>query len=287
MRRADEAAESIAILGPDNSLVRSGSAILPIYSLTKTFIAACVVESKLDLSSPVSRWIDHTWVPDGAQMSLAHLLTHTSGIADYFSASSAYSEAIASGEPPWSDDTYANHTLRAQRLFPPGTSFAYSNPGYWLLGQILEKELESDMATIIDTYIAQPLGLGSLHWAQGTFADDLPDYPAEWVWHGLLLASANDVARFMASPMIDALHSQLTEVPGGHPSWRHPHYGLGLMVEPDERFGHNGEGPGFSASCYRFAATGHTLCVLMRISATTPEEAAMRRLLELHGELTS
>ena len=287
MRCADAAKESIAILGANNTVVRSGQAVLPIYSLTKTFIAACVVQSKIDLNTPISRWIDRSWVADGEQISVAHLLSHTSGIADYFSTSKAYSDAVANGDTPWSDETYADHTLRAPRLFATGTNFAYSNPGYWLLGQILVKELASDMASIIDACVAQPLGLESLHWAKGRFANDLPNYPAEWVWHGLLLASADDVARFMASPMIDALREPLTLVPGGHPSWRHPHYGLGLMVEPNERFGHNGEGPGFSASCYRFPTDGHTICVLTRTSADTQEEAAMRRLLELHAEVTS
>ena len=135
---------------------------------------------------------------------------------------------------------------------------------------------------MISRDIAEPLELESLVWAQGLFAEDLPHYPAEWVWHGLLLANANDVARFMASSLVQDLREPLTHVAGKHPGWRDPHYGYGLMVEPGQRFGHNGGGPGFSASCFHFETTGKTLCVLMRSAGSDSAEPAMRQLLELH-----
>jgi len=60
------------------------------------------------------------------------------------------------------------------------------------------------------------------------------------------------------------------------------------MAEPGERFGHNGEGPGYSASAFHFEHSGETICVLMRTEAQPVESSAgstadpaMRRLLEL------
>ena len=299
---ADDAIESVAIFDANNRAIQDGSAVLPIYSLTKTFIAATVIAAKINLSSPISRWFDSHWVPRGADINVAQLLSHQSGIRDYFSGSTAYSEAVArasqtkqqNNQPTktWSDDTYADHTLRQPLWFEPGTSFGYSNPGYWLLVEILQKETDRSLAELINSYISRPLELESVSLAEGLFANDLPHYSAGWVWHGLLLASATDVARFMASPLIEPLRTHLVAVVGDQPGWQKPHYGYGLMVEPGERFGHNGDGPVFSAACYKFQKSGHTLCVLKRTrdldsepDAKEVDGAAMHRLLALHAQL--
>ena len=291
---ADDASESVAILDANNRVIQTGSAVLPIYSLTKTFIAATVVARQIDLRSPISRWFDTHWVPRGADINVAQLLSHQSGIQDYFSASTEYSDAVALATKtkqqtkPWSDDTFADHTLRQPLWFEPGTSFGYSNPGYWLLGQILQKESGRSLAELFDAHISKPLDLESIRLAEGKFANDLPHYSAGWVWHGLLLASATDVARFMASPLIEPLREQLVAVAGDQPGWHKPHYGYGLMVEPGERFGHNGDGPGFSAACYKFQKSGHTLCELQRTGGSDEQDtdgAAMRRLLSLQAQL--
>gem|GEM_PF-4740810 len=92
---ADDAIESIAILDANNRVIQDGSAVLPIYSLTKTFIAATLIAAQIDLSFPISRWFDSHWVPRGADINVAQLLSHQSGIRDYFSGSTAYSEARA------------------------------------------------------------------------------------------------------------------------------------------------------------------------------------------------
>jgi D-alanyl-D-alanine carboxypeptidase len=169
-------------------------------------------------------------------------------------------------------------SVRRALLFEPGHGWSYSNPGYWLLGRIVERESGTALGTAIERLITGPLGLDATRLVHGRFAPDLPDYPAGWVWHGLLLGSAADTARFMASAQIARLARELQPVPGHHPPWRSPHYGLGVMVEPGERYGHNGGGPGYSASCFHFPGTGRTLCVLAR---SDEEDAAMHELLAL------
>jgi len=46
---------------------------------------------------------------------------------------------------------------------------------------------------VIKKYITDPLGLRKTRVAHGIFSDLLPDYPSEWVWHGLLISSAMDM----------------------------------------------------------------------------------------------
>jgi hypothetical protein len=49
------------------------------------------------------------------------------------------------------------------------------------------------------------------------------------------------------------------------------------------RYGHLGGGPGFSAACFRFLASGRTLCVLVQ---SEQEGVAQEHLLALAAEWT-
>ena len=130
-------------------------------------------------------------------------------------------------------------------------------------------------AEAIDRFIAAPLALSSVSVAHGQFADDLPWYPAEWVWHGLIVSTAADVVRFMRSPLLEPLLEQLVSVPVEHPLWTNPCNGYGVMVEPGVRYGHTGGGPNYSAACFHFVETGLTGCVLTQ---SQDEDAAMNEL---------
>lgn len=271
----------LAIREKDGTFSHCDPGVRPLYSLTKTYIAAAIFALDIDISRPVADWISPDWLPRAKDIRVEHLLNHTSGLPDY-GALAAYGQAIADGEAPWSNETFAAHTLHRPLLFEPGSGFSYSNPGYWLLGRILERETETDLASVLNETILVPLALGETRMVSGRFADDLPDYPAEWVWHGLLVGSARDSAEFMASELIAPLRARLTPVPGNHPPWRAPHYGFGLMTEPGELFGHNGGGPGYSAACYRFETDGRTLCLLAR--GATDQEALTRLLAAAAGD---
>ena len=277
MAARGNAAESIALRNRDGQFLLQGDAVLPIYSLTKPFIAAAVLATGIDVSKPISTWLDSDLVPQGNNITVAHLLQHRSGIRDYATLPE-YAAAIGNRESPWTDETFAAHTLRQPLLFAPGTGWAYSNPGFWLLSRIARQVTGMSFAELLDCYVSKPLGLEHTRIAHGRFTEDLPGYPAEWVWHGLLLSSAADVARFMASNQARSLMRDLVPVPVEHPLWHNPHNGYGLMVEPGVRYGHNGEGPHYSASCFHFITSGITACVLTR---SDTEGAAMERVLEL------
>lgn len=275
-----------AILEPNGTFSRNDPGRRPFYSITKTFIAAAIVKLGIDPERPVKDWFSRDWLPQDKDIRVRHLLTHTSGLRDY-GALPDYAQAIEAGDPVWPDRTFAEHTLHRPLLFKPGEQFAYSNPGYWLLKRILELETATDFATAIQSLILKPLSLEQTSVVDGPFADDLPGYPAGWVWHGLLVGSAGDAARFMASELVNPLRALTVPVPGQPTPWQHPHYGLGLMIEPGQHFGHNGGGPGYSAACYQFNASGRTIAVLRQDG---PEEGdrdeAMHDLLQLEAPST-
>ncbi len=253
----------IAIREADGTFSRADPGVRPLYSITKTFIAAAIDALTIDEARPAADWIDDRWLPRGREISIRQLLTHSSGLRDY-GALPAYGQAIERGSPVWSDQTFAEHTLAQPLLFEPGEGFAYSNPGYWLLKRIIEIESGLPLAQALEKLFFEPLQLSSLSVADGLFAGDLPHYPSGWVWHGLLLGSPAEVAEFMASAAVSALNRNAVAVPGRHPGWQSPHYAHGLMTEPGISFGHNGGGPGYSAACHRNLETGRVVSVLAR-----------------------
>lgn len=133
--------------------------VFRIGSTTKLFTATAIMllvdEGKIALDAPVSRYL-----PDAPKqwdkVTIAHLLTHTSGIPN-LTMDSGY----------WRTTARLEHTLdelvapaRTRPLdFAPGSRFVYNNTGYHLLAQILEKVSGSEFFAFLDRRIARPLGL--------------------------------------------------------------------------------------------------------------------------------
>jgi CubicO group peptidase (beta-lactamase class C family) len=139
---------------------------MPIYSIAKTFIASAICLSEIDLQAPITTWIDPSLLPDAADITVHHLLNHSSGLIDY-GGLREYQQAVTEVEPPWSDDEFAARTLQQPLMFTPGTHFAYSNPGYWLLKKILEHEHDKSWAVVLTDLITGPLQLGDTRVVHG------------------------------------------------------------------------------------------------------------------------
>lgn len=118
-----------------------------IASVTKLFTAVAVLQQvdagTLDLDASIGTWVPLAGTEISAQMTLRHLLTHTSGLAD-----DADEEAGESYEALWVDrpnysvtrtadflPQFAHKTARAA----PGADCRYCNVGYILAGLALEE----------------------------------------------------------------------------------------------------------------------------------------------------
>ena len=264
---------SIHIVDKAGTVRKSESLALPIYSVIKPMIARVVIELGIDLDAPVNTWIGSQWLSHPT-IQVKHLLNHSSGLRDHGHLPQ-YKNAIAASRRVWSDEEFARHTLLKPLLFEPGTGFSYSNPGYWLLTRIIENQTGLTLAQALASRLFTPLGMHSARLVNGQFDDALHWYPAEWVWHGLVIADAMDLVRFMRSlPENDHMMNARAVPP--QPPWIDPHYGNGLMIEPGVRFGHNGTGPGFSASCFQSLENGFCGAVIME---SETQDAAMHALL--------
>ena len=127
-------------------------------SLTKQFTAAAILllqqDGKLSVGDPVSRYLPDT-PPAWADITLAELLGHTSGIPDF------------TRDPTFAAWNQTSHT-RAEVLarfrdkpleFKPGSRFDYSSSGYELLGAVIEKVSGKSYATFLRERIFEPLGM--------------------------------------------------------------------------------------------------------------------------------
>jgi len=283
----------------------------PIYSIAKVLIAVLVVqlsdEGGFTLEEPLARW--HPDVPGAEECTLRQVLGHRAGLRDY-GGLPAYHEALReSPGAAWSRDTYARYTWREGLLFPPGTSFAYSNPGYRLLVELLEAESGRGLAALVRERIVEPLGLrattvietpGDLELLErgestrlsrdGSARDVRRSMDPEWVFHRTLASTADECVTLLDALFEGRLVSrrrvdEMTALqPIGRPAepWREPSYGLGLMGEPASAYGrlwgHNGGGPGYGASAFHapdLAGGPLTVCVL----AATEEDAYAERML--------
>ena len=130
-----------------------------IASVTKPFTAMLIMqlvaENKLDLHEPISTYLSDYPKENGDQITIHHLLTHTSGIArdyDFDLPKNNYPDRQRSKE---SVQSFSNRPLE----FKPGKRFSYSNSGYAVLGYIIETVTGKSYETVLQENILSPLGM--------------------------------------------------------------------------------------------------------------------------------
>jgi CubicO group peptidase (beta-lactamase class C family) len=106
-------------------------------SITKQFTAAAILklqeEGRLSVSDKLSKFIPD--YPRSDEVTIHHLLTHTSGIKSFTSKPDFMSTVTASATSQQMIDSFKNDPFD----FDPGSKMAYNNSGYFLLGAIIEK----------------------------------------------------------------------------------------------------------------------------------------------------
>jgi D-alanyl-D-alanine carboxypeptidase len=126
--------------------------VVPWWSFTKTVLAgavlALVARRRLDLDEPV----------EGVSYSLRHLLQHTSGLPDY-DGLPEYRAAVAAGDKPWPSDELLRRVRSDKLLFEPGSSWSYSNVGYLIVRQMIERATGLGLDEAVRTLLFEPLGV--------------------------------------------------------------------------------------------------------------------------------
>lgn len=145
----------------NTSTPNTSQTIFHVASLTKQFTAAAIMllveEGKVHLNVSINEYLPPRFYADEwKDVTVEHLLTHTSGIPNY-----------AEWDDYWKickDLTVDRiiHDVQEQGLqFPPGEDYSYSNTGYTLLGKIIEKQGEMPYRDFIKKRLLIPAGMTS------------------------------------------------------------------------------------------------------------------------------
>ena len=127
-------------------------------SNTKAFTAMSIMilkeQNKLKVTDHISKYISN--YPNGSKITIKHLLTHTSGIAEYTT-----DDFFISGKARLNNSvtTIINMFKNKPMSFKPGTKFEYCNSNYVLLGAIIEKVSGKSYADFVNENIFTPLNM--------------------------------------------------------------------------------------------------------------------------------
>jgi len=136
---------------PNTLLTRFKAASLT-KPLTATAILQLLERGLLTLDQPIDCWFP-AW--QGYGITIAHLLTHTSGIPNYV--------YHLRKELRWHLDHTPQEILAAvgskSLLFEPGRKLSYNNTGYLLLGLIVERMTGQSLHDYVREQIFQPAGM--------------------------------------------------------------------------------------------------------------------------------
>lgn len=135
-------------------------------SITKQFTAAAILklqeEGKLSVEDKLSKFIPD--YPRGDEVTIHHLLTHTSGIHSYTSKPDFVKTVTVEIKPDELVDSFKNDKFD----FDPGEKQMYNNSGYFLLGYIVEKVSGKSFGDYLEETFFDPLDMkdtGIHHWS--------------------------------------------------------------------------------------------------------------------------
>ncbi|MBX7125551.1 MAG: serine hydrolase [Cyclobacteriaceae bacterium] len=134
----------------EDQVLHDSSSIFQIYSITKTFTSTMIFrlieEKKLSLDDRLSKF--YPGFPNGDNITIDHLLTHTSGINDQTDSDAPQTEAYRVAQ-------FGKNIPH----FAPGDGWAYCNGGYQLLGYIIQQLTGLSYERAIRETIFKPLGM--------------------------------------------------------------------------------------------------------------------------------
>lgn len=261
-------------------------------SVTKQFTAAAVLtlagQRKLTLDDSIRRWLP-SLPPYADAITIRHLLTHSSGLIDY-------EDVMPSTTTVPLRDADVLRLLERQTttVFPPGSSYRYSNSGYALLALIVEKASGKRFADFLHDEIFAPLGMTTTvahEEGVSTVVNRAYGYSREGAsWRrtdqsltsavlgdGGIYTSVDDLVHWLHA--LDQGRFAEAAVPRVMTDQKGVQYGYGWRI--GEREGrpvvtHTGESIGFRNAVVRFPDEKLSVVVLTNRNEGEPYELAMR-----------
>ncbi|MFQ5926283.1 MAG: serine hydrolase domain-containing protein [Terriglobia bacterium] len=138
--------------------------VFRIGSTSKQFAAMSILllaeQGKLSLGDDIRNYLPE--MPDyESPITIRHLIHHTSGLRDYLTLMSLAGKSDADY---YRDEDLVRLLARQKALnFQPGEKFLYSNSGYFLLSQIVQRASGKSLRAYAEEHIFKPLGMNHTH----------------------------------------------------------------------------------------------------------------------------
>jgi CubicO group peptidase (beta-lactamase class C family) len=252
---------------------------------TSTAIMQLVEQGVVSVDEPIGTYVDTTWLPREVtdKITIHHLLTHMSGLGSYFNDLYWRTSRLEFREL----DDYKPLVRMEELAFEPGTEYAYSNTGMFLLGVVLESATGENYFDYIRKHIYAPAGMSnSDSYDMDRPVENLaigyhPDADSEFGWENNIylhvvrggpagggFSTVGDLHRFAQALLAGKLVSQesLDRMWTDH-SGEGYGYGFGLSMSPNGRVvGHGGGFPGINANLQLYLDRGYVVAVMSNYS---------------------
>jgi CubicO group peptidase (beta-lactamase class C family) len=266
--------------------------VYKIASVSKQFIASAIMllhqEGKINLDAPVNSFCD-SFPPLWKQITIRHLLTHTSGLVRDI--------------PGYSPVKVRSNTEAIRQLFNvplqfvPGEKYQYSNAGYCILAEIVQRLSGMPWDDFIRDHIFIPAGMSQTRTT--TEAEIIPfranGYkPTATGFEkvgpqlvvrpsGAFLSSVIDLARWdsvlYTKSILTNESKQLMWTPVTLNNGKTYSYGFGWTlgsIRGHQRVMHNGSLPGFKSGFLRYPKDHLTVIVLTNSTDAVPLDIALK-----------
>jgi len=263
----------------DSTIYQSGS-------MGKQFTAALVEmlvgQGRLRLDDPIVRWF-----PEGASVwqgiTVRHLLTHTSGIAEYTDSTFDYRK-------DYTEDELVKFAASRPLDFRPGERWSYSNTGYVLLGALIHRVSGRFYGDLLRDSVFKPLGMNDSriiseadivpNRADGYVLDDSVLKNQEWVApllnttaDGALYVTVRDLGKWAVA----LNHGRVPNQSALDTAWKpvrlndgatYPYgFGWGVFNQRGHlRIAHTGSWQGFKTVIARYPESRITVIVLANLA---------------------
>ena len=145
-----------------NGPAPTASTIFPLGSISKQFTAAVILaladRGKVQLDAPVGRYLPE-WFADEPALRVTHLLTQTSGLADFLWLE-GYRKLGDEATTPLA--SYVALAAAAPRRYAPGTRWSYSNTNYKSLALIAERVTGRPFDSLLPELVLRPAGIDGI-----------------------------------------------------------------------------------------------------------------------------
>ena len=250
-------------------------------SVTKPMVATLVLQlaeaSQLRLSDPVDRWLPGL-VPGGGRITIEHLLSHRSGLPDYFT----HTNSLEHYEPA----QLVRIALANGPQTPVGTGM-YANTNYIVLGLLIEAVTGQPLGEALQRGVFDPAGMrhtsftprhGGQPQIRGyTHTTDVTNTDLSVAWAaGGVVSTARDLDAFLTALRqgeLVAPHT-LTDMAtsrGPLPNMGDVEYGLGLAT-PDAvcgaALGHPGNLRGYATGVWALQRKDRSVVVMINNAAS-------------------